>query len=178
MERARESPRGAKKPEPYRPDDKLLRSSDSTTCGTAARLPNKPGSQKLTPPSSAVAIFGTSPRTAQTRATTWTLRRRVTNGVSMNCPSQYLARLASACIFLIIQRENCLNLRYRISVHPPSFAILSKCWKNVSLRSQGFPRPFGLSSPNPGLTPMHQTSETPTIFPIMGSRAGSATTRL
>jgi hypothetical protein len=31
-------------------------------CGTAARLPNSPGTQKLTPPSSAIAVFGKPPK--------------------------------------------------------------------------------------------------------------------
>ena len=35
-------------------------------CGAAARLPKKPGTQKLTPPSSAAAIVGAMVRVART----------------------------------------------------------------------------------------------------------------
>src|SRR5438045_3832818 len=39
----------------------MLANDHPGCCGVAARLPKSPGTQKLTPPSSAMAAFGTAP---------------------------------------------------------------------------------------------------------------------
>ena len=46
----------------------MVASDHPGSCGTAARLPNEPGSQTLVPPSSAVPVVGasaTTPRATQ-----------------------------------------------------------------------------------------------------------------
>src|SRR5580704_3606677 len=45
----------------------MVASDHPAGCGTAARLPNRPGNQKLTPPSSAAAIVGAPIRAPRRR---------------------------------------------------------------------------------------------------------------
>src|SRR4051812_31780503 len=99
----------------------MLANDHPDCCGVAARLPKKPGIQKLTPPSSALAAFGTVPvaisASALQKTAVWQVRK---GGIALCLPPlRVLPHLMLPPLSLMRSLDSLMRTLDMLGRHPP-----------------------------------------------------------